>query len=85
MQVDTGMPNFMIQEGGHGPWFDQVVVGEFPKQIDGYFDVPTAPGIGIEMDEDTLLANPPIHTDPPEGYIRAARGLWGSKQETFWG
>ena len=85
LQVDTGMPNFMIQEGGHGVWFDQVVIGEFPKQTDGYFDVPTAPGIGIEMDEDALLANPPIHVDPPEGYIRAARGMWGSKQETFWG
>jgi L-alanine-DL-glutamate epimerase-like enolase superfamily enzyme len=84
IQVDVGMPNFMIQEGGHGPWFDQVVAGEFPKQRDGYFDVPTGPGIGIELIEEVLLENPPIPTQAPEGYSRNSRELWGSKQETYW-
>ena len=85
IQVDVGMPNFMIQEGGHAPWFDQVVIGEFPKQKGGYFDVPTAPGIGVELDEKILIENPPHDIDPTEGYMKGARELFGSKQETYWG
>ena len=85
IQVDVGMPNFMIQEGGHAPWFDQVVMGEFPKQQGGYFDVPTAPGIGVELDENILIENPPHDIDPTEGYMKGARELFGSKQETYWG
>lgn len=82
IQVDVCTTNFMIQEGGHAPWFDQVVVGEFPRQTDGYFDIPTAPGIGIEMDEEVLRANPPVVRREAEGYSRAAS--WRSKQDTEW-
>ena len=82
LQVDVCTPNFMIQEGGHAQWFDQVVVGEFPRQKEGYFEVPTAPGIGIEMDEAALRANPPVVRRDAEGYIRQA--AWQSKQETRW-
>jgi galactonate dehydratase len=85
LQVDACTPNFMIQEGGHATWFNDVVIGEFPKQRDGYFDLPTGPGIGIEMNEKALRANPPVENNPPEGYIQQARKMWGSKQETFWG
>lgn len=85
IQVDVGMQNFMIQEGGNKPWFDLVVEGDFPQQTDGYYDVPMGPGIGINMDEDVLAANPPIELHPPEGYIKQSRELWGSNQETFWG
>jgi galactonate dehydratase len=84
LQLDACTPNFMIQEGGHHPWFDEVVVGEFPKQVDGYFDVPTGPGIGLDMDEAALRANPPVEIHPPEGYVKAARSAWGSKQQTMW-
>lgn len=82
IQVDVCTTNFMIQEGGHAPWFDQVVVGEFPRQKEGYFDVPTAPGIGIAMDEEVLRANPPVVRREAEGYSRAA--AWQSKQGTEW-
>ncbi|MQF70361.1 galactonate dehydratase [SAR202 cluster bacterium AD-812-D07_MRT_10900m] len=85
IQVDVGMQNFMIQEGGNKPWFDLVVEGDFPQQTDGYYDVPMGPGNGINMDEDVLTANPPIELHPPEGYIKQSRELWGSNQETFWG
>jgi len=84
LQLDACTPNFMIQEGGHHPWFDQIVVGEFPKQVDGYFDLPTGPGIGLDMDEDALRANPPVEIHPPEGYVKAGRSAWGSKQQTMW-
>ena len=66
------------------PWFDEVVVGEFPKQVDGYFDLPTGPGIGLDMDEEALRANPPVEIHPPEGYVKAGRSAWGSKQQTMW-
>jgi len=85
IQVDVGMQNFMIQEGGNKPWFDLVVEGDFPQQENGYYSVPTAPGIGINMDEGVLSANPPIELHPPEGYIKQSRELWGSNQETYWG
>jgi len=84
LQLDACTPNFMIQEGGHHPWFDEVVVGEFPKQVDGYFDVPKGVGIGLDMDEAALRANPPVDISPPEGYVKAARGMWGSKQQNMW-
>ena len=82
IQVDVCTTNFMIQEGGHAPWFDEVVVGDFPRQKDGYFDIPTAPGIGIEMNEEVLRANPPVERRGAEGYSRQAP--WRSKQDTEW-
>ena len=36
------------------------------------------------MDEAALRANPPIAQNPPEGYVMAARSMWGSKKETMW-
>ena len=62
----------------------KVVIGEFPKQRDGYFDLPTGPGVGLDMDEAALRANPPIAQNPPEGYVKAGLSMWGSKQETTW-
>ncbi len=85
LQIDACTPNFMIQEGGHAPWFDQVVVGEFPSQVDGYFSLPTGPGIGLDMDEEVLIANPPVEQITPEAYIRNSRADHGSMQETMWG
>jgi galactonate dehydratase len=85
LQIDACTPNFMIQEGGHAPWFDDVVVGEFPSQVDGYFSLPTGPGIGLDMDEEVLKANPPVEQSTPEAYMRNSRLDHGSRQETMWG
>src|SRR6185312_14470408 len=51
LQVDACIPNFLCQE--------QVSLGEgYLKQPfvvrDGYLDLPTGPGLGIELDEDAL-------------------------------
>jgi galactonate dehydratase len=51
LQVDACTPNFLCQE--------QVCLGEryLKKPFvlkDGYIDVPTGPGLGIEVDEDAL-------------------------------
>ena len=82
IQVDACVPNFMIQEGGLQPWFGDVTLGEFPEQRDGFFDLPTGPGIGIELDEAVLRANPPVEQEPPEGYSKDA--YWPSYQQTEW-
>jgi galactonate dehydratase len=51
IQLSASIPNFLCQE--------QVSLGEgYLKQPfvvrDGYIDVPTGPGLGIEIDEDAL-------------------------------
>jgi galactonate dehydratase len=51
LQLDACIPNFLIQE--------HVTTGEGylknPFQIaDGYIDVPTGPGLGIELDDEAL-------------------------------
>jgi len=51
LQVDACTPNFLCQE--------QVTLGEGYlkqpfKQKNGYIDLPTAPGLGIELDEEAL-------------------------------
>jgi galactonate dehydratase len=53
LQLAAAVPNFLCQE--------QVTLGEgYLKQPfvvkDGYVDVPTGPGLGIELDEDQLAA-----------------------------
>jgi galactonate dehydratase len=52
LQVDAAIPNFLAQEGGR-------ITGEgyikTPfKHENGYLPLPTAPGLGIELDEEAL-------------------------------
>ena len=67
IQVDAMIPNFLAQE--------QVSLGAgYLKQPfvvkDGYVDLPTAPGLGIELDEEAMRANDLIGHDwrNPEAY-----------------
>ncbi|HXK02672.1 MAG TPA: enolase C-terminal domain-like protein, partial [Verrucomicrobiae bacterium] len=51
VQLAASIPNFLIQE--------QVSLGEgYIKQpftvLDGYLDLPTAPGLGIELDDNAM-------------------------------
>jgi len=58
-------PNFMIQEYFNDfadPPVKAVAKG-VPEVVDGYFSLPTAPGLGIEIDEDIIRANPQRETD----------------------
>ena len=59
LHVDASIPNFMIHEGGFRAWFQDACIGEFPVQADGYLPVPTAPGLGVAVDEEWLQAHPP--------------------------
>jgi galactonate dehydratase len=52
-------PNFLIQEVMRAdvPWREDVVQG-VPKIRDGYIQVPTAPGIGVSIDEVEAAKHP---------------------------
>jgi hypothetical protein len=78
----------MIQEGGLHPWFQDATSGTAPIQKDGFFPVPDGPGLGVELNEEWLEANP---WDPNGAVWRATDGSpvtgWGgmgSLQETYW-
>lgn len=69
LQIDACTPNFLIQEFVH--------LGEgylkTPFSVrEGYIDVPTAPGLGVEVDEEYLLARP-LQPKPDPGW-----GFWHS-------
>jgi galactonate dehydratase len=52
-------PNHVIQEEmvGAVPWYDEVVRGPI-KMIDGHWQLPEAPGLGIEVDEAACARHP---------------------------
>lgn len=81
LHVDACTPNFMIQEGGIHPWFQDACIGDFPIQKDGFLPLPTAPGLGVEMNEDWLKQNQ-WRTDA--AVWRPATGSIASMQETNW-
>ncbi|MCH8818156.1 MAG: galactonate dehydratase [Chloroflexi bacterium] len=81
LQLDACTPNFMIQEGGLQPWFQDATSGTAPVQKDGFFPVTDAPGIGVVLNEEWLAANP---WDPNGAAWRAGDGSMGSMQQTYW-
>ena len=82
IQVDACTPNFLIQEGGYFPWYDSVLKEPFPGQSDGFFDLPTKPGIGLAIDENALKEHPAGAVTLPGGY----RGGYQieSRQQNHW-
>jgi galactonate dehydratase len=82
IQVDACTPNFLIQEGGHRAWFDYILKEPFTRQREGYFDLPTASGIGVELDEDALLRYPHDPNTVQEGYGQRRR--LPSRQQNLW-
>jgi galactonate dehydratase len=60
LQFDVATPNFVIQEEAVGivPWFEEIC-GEHPLDLkDHSWMVPTAPGLGIEIDETAAARYP---------------------------
>lgn len=59
MQAAAGMPNFLITEYfvNFEPAGNEIAVAPFVVE-DGYITLPTAPGLGIELDEDALARFP---------------------------
>ena len=58
LHLDACTPNFLIQEGGLDPWYQDAVVGNLPKQKDGFLPLPEGTGLGIAIDEDWVSRNP---------------------------
>jgi len=57
LQLDTCIPNFLVQEHPGNPDKSDLGVGYIKDPFvikDGYIDVPTKPGLGVELDEDAL-------------------------------
>ncbi|MEX0762819.1 MAG: galactonate dehydratase [Dehalococcoidia bacterium] len=58
LHVCATVPNFLILETARDmPWHDKVQKN--PLTItNGYFDLPTAPGLGVDLDEDVIASRP---------------------------
>jgi galactonate dehydratase len=59
LHFGVAIPNFVILEEASGsvPWFHDVVHSPI-RRIDGYWQVPTAPGLGVEIDEAEAARHP---------------------------
>jgi galactonate dehydratase len=68
LHLDAVLPNFLMQEviTDPEPWKDAVV--SHPPAIDteGFFAVPSAPGLGISLDLEAANRFPPVVGRPPE-------------------
>ena len=60
LQFDAATPNFVIQEEATGivPWFEDICSAYPLDLIDGHWAIPTAPGLGIEIDEAAAARHP---------------------------
>ncbi len=65
LQVSAAIPNFLITEYfvNLEEWGREVATTPF-EVVDGYIELPTAPGLGIDLDEDAL-ARYPYEPFPP--------------------
>jgi galactonate dehydratase len=80
MHVCATVPNFQILETARDmPWHDRVQTT--PLQIkDGYFELPTAPGLGTDLDE-SMFEQRPFVTDEV-GDKNAVRGSWNAEDDS---
>ena len=58
LHLDACTPNFLIQEGGLHSWYQDAVIGDFPKQKNGFLPITTTPGLGVAIDEEWVAKNP---------------------------
>ena len=62
LHLASSTPNFMIQEHFNDfadSWVKQAAPG-VPEVVDGYFSLPTAPGLGVELNEAMFDEHPQI-------------------------
>lgn len=59
LHYDVATPNFVIQEemSGAVPWYDDVVSTPM-KRVGSYWQVPTEPGLGVEINEREAAKHP---------------------------
>lgn len=80
LHVVATVPNFIIQEGGHGE-YETLLKEPFPRHKEGYFDLPKGPGLGIELDEKALMKYAGEGM-VPMGYN--TRFIFPSRQQSKW-
>ena len=61
-QVDASIPNFFIQESGN--FAIEGLLKDPVRIVDGHYNLPTGPGLGVEPDEDFIAAHPPRPVEP---------------------
>jgi len=79
IHVAVCTPNFKIQETFDDfvePWVRDAVTGR-PEVKDGYFPLPEAPGLGVDLDESVIAAHPPM-----EGFMDFWKAGW-EKRDTY--
>lgn len=59
LHFGVAVPNFVILEeiGGAVPWYDEVVSTPI-RRVDGFWEVPTTPGLGVEINEEAAARHP---------------------------
>ena len=59
LHFDIATPNFVIQEEMTGavPWYAEVLQGPI-RMLDGHWQIPEAPGLGVEIDEAVAARHP---------------------------
>ena len=84
--LNAVLPNFLIMElimeAGMHDWFDRIATTPVLVPEDGHFPLPTAPGLGIDLDEAALAALPPAPEQHPSSYLRRPR--FASRQGIDW-
>jgi galactonate dehydratase len=69
--LSMAIPNFLILEFVRAQPYRDRVLREAWTVRDGYLEVPDRPGLGVDLDEEALLASPPQRVGVP-------RGAWGA-------
>jgi len=71
IHVLASAPNclFLEHRADDVPWRTEVAVGVIPEQ-DGYLSLPTAPGLGIDLDEEAMADHPPYQVGECEYALR---------------
>jgi galactonate dehydratase len=65
LHIDASIPNFLIQEFFYNDLtsYNEILTEPFSYAKDGYFDVPTKPGLGVDIDEKSLAQHPYEYTN----------------------
>jgi galactonate dehydratase len=63
VQFAACTPNFLLTESVHGRPIDDAIAPRRPRVENGYVELPTEPGLGIELDEAALLERPGAQAD----------------------
>ena len=66
-QIDACVPNFLVQEVNDDVTsaFNRELFSPLPEIADGYLELPTGPGLGIDLNEEAAAAYPPKEFDRP--------------------